>query len=387
MPSITVDGLPELCRALKQFNFLVSDDDMHRSPSNSRQDSETSSDNDATDSEASLSASDADDDDPDKTRYIWSFSIRGVYQATQFLGEGANAYVFRVFHTLTGSEAAAKVEAYPIDKDRRPFLEHEIAVYKMLGGAPPGIPQMLWSGRDGNHAVLIMDRFGPNLGHLRRFCRGLSRLEFVHSRGIVVCDVKPQNFAMGVGSAANVVHLLDFGHSALYLDPDNDAHVPTDRRRHALGTARYASVAAHMRQAVSRRDDIESLLYVLLDLYVGDLPWPEPYNPGPKGDDLETQERRIRESKSGSAVFTDFLVGLPAEFSAYHAHCTGLKFGEQPNYEFLRDLFRERMDVEGWALDSDFDWVSGGTRERGTLIPEEYVLDLKLVCADVDMEP
>ncbi len=90
MPSITVDGLPELCRALKQFNFLVSDDDMHRSPSNSRQDSETSSDNDATNSEASPSASDADDDDPDKTRYIWSFSIRGVYQATQFLGEGAN---------------------------------------------------------------------------------------------------------------------------------------------------------------------------------------------------------------------------------------------------------------------------------------------------------
>lgn len=138
---------------------------------------------------------------------------------------------------------------------------------------------------------------------------------------------------------------------------------------------------------MSPRDDVESLLYVLLDLLVGDLPWPEPYNPGPKDDDLETQERHIRECKAGSAVFTKFLAGLPVEFSAYHAHCTGLNFGEQPEYEFLRDLFRGRMDVEGWDLDSDFDWVTGGTRERGTLIPEEYVLDLKLVCADVDMEP
>ncbi|EIW54980.1 kinase-like protein [Trametes versicolor FP-101664 SS1] len=401
MPSITVDGLAGLCEALRQFNFLVSDDDINRSPSNPGQESETSSDSDATDSEGSSYVSDTDEEAADKTHYIWSFSIRGVYQATQFLGEGANAYVFRVFHTLTGSEAAAKIEAFPIDKDQRPFLEHEIAVYKMLGGAPPGIPRILWSGRDENHAVLIMDRFGPNLGHIRRFCRGiftlrticmlaeqmLTRLEFVHSRGIAMCDVKPQNFAMGVGRAANIVHLLDFGHLALYIDPNTNSQVPPDRPRHALGTARYASVAAHTRQAVSPRDDVESLLYVLLDLLVGDLPWPEPYNPGPKGDDLETQERHIRECKAGSAVFTKFLAGLPAEFSAYHAHCTGLNFGEQPDYEFLRELFRGRMDVEGWDLDSDFDWVTGGTRERGTLIPEEYVLDLKLVCADVDMEP
>lgn len=90
MPSITVDGLAGLCEALKQFNFLVSDDDINRSPSNPRQDSETSSDSAATDSEGSSYVSDTDEEAADKTRYIWSFSIRGVYQATQFLGEGAN---------------------------------------------------------------------------------------------------------------------------------------------------------------------------------------------------------------------------------------------------------------------------------------------------------
>lgn len=73
----------------------------------------------------------------------------------------------------------------------------------------------------------------------------------MHSRGIVMCDVKPQNFAMGVGRAANVVHLLDFGHSALYIDPNTNSQVPPERPRHALGTARYASVAAHMRQGQS----------------------------------------------------------------------------------------------------------------------------------------
>ncbi|KAI0763491.1 kinase-like domain-containing protein [Trametes elegans] len=326
--------------------------------------------------------------------YIWSFTICGTYQATHLLGEGENGCVVRAFHILTGSEVAVKIESLPAEEGRRPFLEYEVAIYKLLTNPPLGIPSVHWSGRDGNHAVLILDRLGPNLGALQRFCRGsftlrticmlaeqlLSSLEFVHSRGVIVCDLKPQNIAMGVGKNANVAYLLDFGHARLYIDPDTNTHVPATNPRHTVGTPQYASVAAHARTEVSRRDDVESLLYVLLDLYHGTLPWRGQHFP-----DGEDWEQRVSEIKAGT-VFLEFLAKLPPEFSEYHAHVTGLPFGQQPNYELLRNLFRRRMREEGWEPDSEFDWAHSDL-ERGTLIPDEYVIDKKYVSDMVDLDP
>lgn len=67
----------------------------------------------------------------------------------------------------------------------------------------------------------------------------------MHSRGLLVVDIKPHNFAMGLGDSAHVVHLFDFGHSKLYLDPVTGKHVPYLADRSATGTVAYASIAAH----------------------------------------------------------------------------------------------------------------------------------------------
>lgn len=198
MPSITVDGFRGLCQELRPFTFLVPDESGSPTPG--------SPDN-ANNSTSSQKADPhvyqrdrQDHEDPDKTRYIWSFTICGAYQATHFLGRGAkglhiafatlhavveahhrylSARVVRAFHTLTGSEVAAKIEAIPSVQGKRPFLEHEIAIYKMLRGSPPGIPTVHWAGHDGNFAVLIMDRLGANLGDLHRFCRGVFTLRTI----------------------------------------------------------------------------------------------------------------------------------------------------------------------------------------------------------------
>lgn len=42
---------------------------------------------------------------------------------------------------------------------------------------------------------------------------------------------------------------------------------------------RYASLGAHEERDQSRKDDLESLLYVFLDLYIGKLPWAEHVSP------------------------------------------------------------------------------------------------------------
>ncbi|EED82521.1 predicted protein, partial [Postia placenta Mad-698-R] len=74
----------------------------------------------------------------------------------------------------------------------------------------------------------------------------LDRVEFAHSKGIVLRDVKPDNFAMGHGHLANIVHLYDFGLSKLYRDPETGAHMAYREDRQRLGTIRYASLNMHL---------------------------------------------------------------------------------------------------------------------------------------------
>lgn len=45
-----------------------------------------------------------------------------------------------------------------------------------------------------------------------------------------------------------------------------------------VGTTRYASYAAHIGKELGRKDDLESLIYVIIYLIKGNLPWQSVYN-------------------------------------------------------------------------------------------------------------
>lgn len=62
---------------------------------------------------------------------------------------------------------------------------------------------------------------------------------------MVHCDIKPHNFAMGCGAHAKIVHMFDFALAEPYVDVETGKHIPSSASRRAIGTVRYASVAAH----------------------------------------------------------------------------------------------------------------------------------------------
>ncbi|KAH9888117.1 kinase-like protein [Cubamyces lactineus] len=339
--------------------------------------------------------------DPDG--YLCSYNVCGIYQVTHLLGDGSSGDVIRAFNTLTGEDVAIKLSRCPSDDRKvvhattrpgRTAVQHwyEISVYKLIPDGIPGFPSIHYAGPDANHNVIVMDILGPSLDALRRTCRGsftlrtvcmladqmIQRLEFLHSRGLVSCDIKPQNFAMGAANKdPNTMYMFDFAHAALYIDRETGKHVPFCERRATRGAIRYASVAAHRRHEVSRRDDVESLLYVLLEFYHGTLPW----------HNIPTRDARselkimtdMKADTSPHSPFGTFLAQSPPEFKAYQSHCVSLAFGEKPDYALLHGLFRERMEKEGWRADSLFDWVDGSALEKGTLLPEEYVLNVNFV--------
>ena len=88
----------------------------------------------------------------------------------------------------------------------------------------------------------------------------IQRLEFLHNNHFIHRDMKPD-------------HVIDFGLAKRYRDPKTGEHIPYKDNKSLTGTARYASVNAHLGIEQSRRDDLESIGFILIYFLKGSLPW------------------------------------------------------------------------------------------------------------------
>ena len=120
--------------------------------------------------------------------------------------------------------------------------------------------------------------------------------------------------------------------------------------KNLMGTARYASINTHLGIEQSRRDDIESLGFVLMYFLRGSLPWQ-----GLKATTKKQKYQRILERKQ--ATHPDQLCkGYPTEFKEYFAHCLSLGFEDRPDYRYLKRKFKELFERQSFEDDGVFDW-------------------------------
>jgi casein kinase 1/casein kinase I family protein HRR25 len=136
----------------------------------------------------------------------------------------------------------------------------------------------------------------------------IARLEFMHSRSYIHRDVKPDNFLIGTGTRKHVCHVIDFGLAKKYQDPRNGRHIPYIEGKNLTGTARYASINTHLGIEQSRRDDMESLGFVLMYFLRGSLPWQ-----GLKANTKKQKYQRILERKQATHP-EQLCRGYPTEF-------------------------------------------------------------------------
>lgn len=146
---------------------------------------------------------------------------------------------------------------------------------------------------------------------------------------------------MGLGKRANQVHIIDFGLAKKFRDPRTHIHIPYKENKNLTGTARYASINTHLGIEQSRRDDIESLGYVLMYFLRGSLPWQ-----GLKAATKKQKYERISEKKMSTHVEV-LCKGFPQEFITYFQYCRSLRFDDKPDYSYLRKLFRDLFVREG----------------------------------------
>ena len=247
---------------------------------------------------------------------------------------------------------------------RHPQLDYEARVYKSLAGGI-GIPFVRWYGTESQYNALVMALLGPSLEDLFNFCNRkfsyktvllladqlLCRLEFIHAKSFIHRDIKPDNFLMGIGRRGNQVNVIDFGLAKKFRDPRTHLHIPYRENKNLTGTARYASINTHLGVEQSRRDDIESLAYVLIYFCRGSLPWQ-----GLKAATKKEKYDRIMEKKMTTS--TEALTrGLPCEFTLFLNYARSLTFEDKPDYLYLRKLLRDLFHRQQYQYDYIFDWT------------------------------
>lgn len=265
-------------------------------------------------------------------------------------------------HIESGEEVAIKLESV---KSRHPQLLFESRVLKYLTTPlSVGLPAMRWFGLEGEFNAMVMDLLGGSLEDLFQQCghrfslkttlmladQLLRRVEFLHTHHFVHRDIKPDNFLLGTGQQAHTIYLIDFGLAKRYRDK-NLKHIDFREHKSLTGTARYASINTHMGLEQSRRDDLESIGYVLLYFLRGNLPWQ-----GLKVANKEYKYNKISERKVATPVEV-LCRGFPVEFTTYMLYVRSLRFDQDPDYAYLRKLFRDLFLREGYEYDSLYDWT------------------------------
>lgn len=282
--------------------------------------------------------------------------VEGKYRILSKIGEGSFGKIFSGVNANNNKKVAIKIEK----SSESSLLKNEAKLYKLLEDCT-GIPNLRSFGQEGIFNYMVIDLLGDSLEDLRSKCSGffslktvisiglqvLRRLESVHGLGVIHRDIKPDNFL--IDPKTNLVYLIDFGLARRYLDCNNK-HFKQDYGRKLTGTVRYASVNVHQGLTPSRRDDLESIGYVMLYLLNGKLPWQSI-----KCSDKEERYKLIGQHKLNTSNWECFSES-PDEFIVYLNYCRRLEFDEDPDYEYLRNILINLYKHQGYTVDQKYDW-------------------------------
>lgn len=284
--------------------------------------------------------------------------LKNRWKLSKKIGQGAFGEIFNGTDTTNHDPVAVKLERWD---NKKAVLKMEVAVLKKLQHCQHAC-RYVHCGHFEDHNYLVMELLGENLSELRRRRPGgrfslwttvrlgmqmLRAVEAIHELGYLHRDIKPSNFAMGLAPGRkDQCIMIDFGLTRKYRLPSGQIRPPRDIAGFR-GTARYASINSHLSKELSRRDDLWSVLYVLIEFLTGQLPW-----------------RKLKDKEEIGLLKIHFnsaelVRDLPPPYLTFMQHLQSLDYLDRPDYAFLIRLLDQLGG--GIAEHTPYDWEQEGT--------------------------
>jgi len=274
--------------------------------------------------------------------------ILNKYKLIEKINEGSFGTVFKAKNVNNNDNVAIKFEN---KHNLMKSLKNEAKIYQYLGKMD-GFPQIKTFGTTINVNYLVIDLLGKSLTNILNTYKMLSlktvlvlgiqiikRVQDLHNKGLLHRDIKPSNFIFGTNSYTNKIYLVDFGFAKRY--DYNGKHIEEKTIKNIIGSPNFVSLNVHTYVEPSRRDDIESCIYVILTMLYGQLGW---FN--------VTHLNHIAELKKQIINVDE----IPLFVKMMLQYTRKLSFEEMPDYNYLINILVNEFNINNYIIDDVYEW-------------------------------
>ena len=264
------------------------------------------------------------------------------FQLLKQIGSGSFSVVYKAIDTESGAPVAIKL----VNTQYKKLYESEIRAFRAVNHSNC-FPKLISSGQYNTSYAIAMQWLGPSVSEkIKKKGFSLSEiqnlgiqmikaLEILHENHIIHEDIKLENILTDPSDSSKF-YLIDFGLSEVYRDSQTKFHYPERTSEVFRGNLLFCSNNVLSGVKASRRDDIISMLLILVFVFKRCLPWSK---------DCRSIKSMICSRTAGSLDM--LLMGCPDEIVMCYKYAISLGFYQKHDYQWIVNTLKNIRIIVG----------------------------------------